>query len=87
MIQIPPNKEEFIGCAVIIEHCTDPTWIGKQGIIVDETKHLFLIDINHTIKKIEKKTAIFQVTLPERTIRIKGSKINYRPEDRIKKAR
>jgi len=78
MIQIPPNKEEFIGCAVIIERCTDPTWIGKQGIIVDET---------NTIKKIEKKTAIFQVKLPERTIRIKGSKINYRPEDRIKKAR
>ena len=87
MIQISPNKEEFIGCTVIIEDCTDPTWIGKEGIIVDETKHLFLIDINNTIKKIEKKTAIFQVSLPERTIRIKGSEINYRPEDRIKKAR
>jgi len=87
MNQIPPNKEEFIGCPVIIEHCTDPTWIGKNGIIVDETQHLFLIEIKNSIKKIEKKTAIFQVTLPDKTIRINGSKIIYRPEDRIKKAR
>ena len=87
MNQIPPNKEEFIGCPVIIEHCSDPTWIGKNGIIVNETQHLFLIEIKNSIKKIEKKTAIFQVTLPEKTIRINGSKIIYRPEDRIKKTR
>jgi len=54
---------------------------------VDETQHLFLIEINNMIKSIEKKIAIFQVTLPEKTIRINGSKIIYRPEDRIKKAR
>jgi ribonuclease P protein subunit POP4 len=87
MTKIPPTKEEFIGCHVTIHDCTDPTWTGRQGIIVDETKHLFLININNTIKKIEKKIAIFQVTLPEKTIRINGSKIIYRPEDRIKKAR
>ena len=87
MNQIPPNKEEFIGCPVIIEHCSDPTWIGKNGIIVNETQHLYLIEIKNSIKKIEKKTAIFQVTLPEKTIRINGSKIIYRPEDRIKKTR
>jgi len=84
---IPPVKNEFIGCSVLIKECTDPTWIGKKGIIVDETQHLFLIEINNMIKSIEKKIAIFQVTLPEKTIRINGSKIIYRPEDRIKKAR
>jgi ribonuclease P protein subunit POP4 len=87
MKQIPPLKEEFIGCPVTIERCSDPTWIGKQGIIVGETQHLFLIEINNTIKRIEKKIAIFQVTLPDKTIRLNGSKIVYRPEDRIKKAR
>jgi ribonuclease P protein subunit POP4 len=84
---IPPVKNEFIGCSVHIKECTDPTWIGKKGIIVDETQHLFLIEIKSTIKSIEKKIAIFQVTLPEKTIRINGSKIVYRPENRIKKAR
>ena len=87
MKEIPPNKKEFIGCSIIIEDCTDPTWIGKQGIIVDETKHLFLIEIKNCIKKIEKKTAIFQINGSEGIIRINGSKINYRPEERIKKAR
>ncbi|MDG6219160.1 MAG: ribonuclease P protein subunit [Candidatus Thermoplasmatota archaeon] len=87
MISILPNKEEFIGCLVTIEHCTDPTWIGKQGIIVDETKHLFLIEIQNTIKRIEKKTATFKISLSDKTIRLNGSKIVYRPEDRIKKAR
>jgi RNase P/RNase MRP subunit p29 len=83
---IPPLKDEFIGCMVTIEYCTDPTWIGKQGIIVDETQHLFLIDMDHTIKRIEKKTATFKVS-SNKTIRLNGSKISYRPEDRIKKAR
>ena len=87
MKQIPPIKDEFIGCAVAIKNCTDPTWIGKKGIIVGETQHLFLIEINNMIKQIEKNIATFQVTLPEKTIRINGSKIVYRPEDRIKKAR
>ena len=84
---IPAVKNEFIGCLVLIEECTDPTWVGRKGIIVDETQHLFLIELNNEIKSIEKKIATFQVRLPERTIRINGSKIVYRPEDRIKKAR
>ncbi len=86
MKSIPPLKDEFIGCMVTIERCTDPTWIGKQGIIIDETQHLFLIDMDHTIKRIEKKTATFKVS-SSKTIRLNGSKISYRPEDRIKKAR
>ena len=87
MNTIPPVKDEYIGSHVTIVDCTDPTWIGKQGIIIDETKHLFLIKINNSIKRIEKKTATFKVSLPEKTIRLQGSKITYRPEDRIKKAR
>jgi len=86
-MNIPPVKDEFIGCPVLIEECTDPTWTGRKGVIVDETQHLILIEINNMIKSIEKNIATFQVTLPERTIRIHGSKIVYRPEDRIKKAR
>jgi len=87
MMEIPSQKEEFIGCDTIIERCTDPTWVGKQGIIVDETQHLFLISINNIIKRIEKKTATFKILHPKKTIRIHGLKIAYRPEDRIKKAR
>jgi ribonuclease P protein subunit POP4 len=80
-------REEFIGQHVTIENCTDPGWISKSGIIIDETKNTFLIEIGNDKKRIVKNTAIFRFQLNGEIIRIKGSKIMFRPEDRIKKVR
>jgi len=87
MQQIPIAKDEFIGETVIISDCTDPTWIQRTGRIIDETKHTFLIQTAHAIKRIAKQTATF--TFPDKTdtISIKGSTILFRSEERIKKAR
>ena len=80
-------REELIGLHVKIIECTDPNWKGKSGIILDETKNTFLIELKDKEKIIPKKTAIFEFNYCGKKITLNGSKIAYRPEDRIKKIR
>jgi len=80
-------KEELIGLQVKIKECKDPSWIGKSGIIIDETKNTFLLEIDDQKKKIAKNIASFEFKFEGRKITIDGSKIAFKPEDRIKKVR
>ena len=80
-------KEELIGLPVTVNQCKDPTWINKTGIIIDETKNTFLIRFNNKSKRIAKNIAKFEFEQNGMKIRLNGSKIVYKPEDRIKKAR
>lgn len=80
-------REELIGLKVKIKECKDPSWIGKIGLIVDETKNTFLIKVDNQKKKIAKNIAKFEFEYEDKKIIIDGSKIKYRPEDRIKKVR
>jgi ribonuclease P protein subunit POP4 len=80
-------KDELIGQRVRITDCSDPNWIGKSGQIIDETKNTFLIEIEKQYRKIVKKTARFEFKIHGNKIIIEGSRIAFRPEDRIKKLR
>lgn len=80
-------KDELIGLPTTICECTDPTWVHRSGIIVDETKNTFLIDSKGHMKRIAKNVAIFEFEVDQEKIRVPGSRLVYRPEDRIKKAR
>lgn len=80
------EKEEFIGLPILIKECKDKEWVGKYGKVIDETKNTFLISMNFGIKRIAKKIAIFEFEYSNEKFEINGSKITYRPEDRIKKA-
>jgi ribonuclease P protein subunit POP4 len=81
------GKEELIGLQVKIKECTDPTWKGKEGVIIDETKNTFTIENNEQRKMIAKKTATFEFVIEDKKVIIQGSKIMYKPENRIKKVR
>ena len=80
-------REELIGLRVKIKECKDPNWIGKSGLIIDETKNTFLIKIDDKQKKIAKNIATFEFDYEGKKLLLNGSKIAYRPEDRIKKVR
>ena len=80
-------RGELIGLHVKITECRDPKWINKSGIIVDETKNTLMIKINNKNKRIIKKIAKFELNNNGKKIILNGSKIAYRSEDRIKKAR
>lgn len=49
-------KEEFIGLPINVNQCNDPSWIGKSGIIIDETKNMFIIKVKK--KKVLKKESL-----------------------------
>jgi len=80
-------REELIGLQVKIKECKDPSWIGKSGLIVDETKNTFLIEVDNQKKTIAKNIAIYEFDYDGKKVILDGSKITYRPEDRIKKVR
>jgi ribonuclease P protein subunit POP4 len=80
-------KDELMGRNVTIKECTDPNWINKSGKIIDETKNTFLIEIENQQKRIAKNTAIFEFEYDRKKTIVEGSRLVYRPEDRIKKAR
>ena len=80
-------REELIGLHVKIKECKDPSWIGKSGVILDETKNTFLLEIDDQKKTIPKNIASFEFEYEGKKITINGSKIAFRPENRIKKIR
>ena len=52
-------KDEFIGLKVRIKECSDPGWKGKTGLILNETKNTFLIELNDQEKIIAKNIQSF----------------------------
>jgi len=80
-------KDELIGLKVTIRECTDKTLENTSGVIIDETKNTFLIETKNGVKRIAKDIAKFEFEYEGRKILISGSRLKYRPEDRIKKAK
>ena len=87
MEQEPILSDELIGRTVSIIECTDPTWVHQTGLIIDETQQTFIIQIGNKHKKIAKKTATFAFEYHGKKTIVNGSRLVYRPEDRIKKTR
>ena len=83
----PITSDELIGRTVTIIECTDPSWMNLSGLIIDETKHTFLIETDKKQKRIAKQTATFAFEYHGKKIIVKGTRLIYRPEDRIKKTR
>ena len=83
----PIMSDELIGRTVTIIECTDPSWMNRSGLIIDETKHTFLIEIEKKQKRIAKQTATFAFEYHDKKIIVKGIRLVYRPEERIKKIR
>ena len=77
-------RTEFIGLDV--EVLSSP-YRGISGRVVDETKNTFTIESAGTERMVPKPGNEFRFTYEGKNIDIIGSKIVYRPEDRIKKVR
>jgi len=83
----PIISDELIGRTVTIIECTDPSWVHQTGLIIDETQQTFLIEIEKKQKRIAKQTATFAFEYHGKKTIVKGSRLVYRSEDRIKKTR
>jgi ribonuclease P protein subunit POP4 len=81
------TTDELIGRTVTIIECTDPSWVHQTGLIIDETQQTFLIEIENKHKRIAKKNTTFAFEYHGKKTIVNGSRLVYRPEDRIKKTR
>jgi ribonuclease P protein subunit POP4 len=78
-------RHELIGLYVKIVKCTNPTAVGKEGYVVDESRNMLVVDVKGKQKKFSKKDCTFSFKLPGGWVNVSGSLLVGRPEDRIKK--
>lgn len=85
------HRHELIGLNVEIVKASDKQMIGIKGLIVDETKHMLIIDSlkRHSNEvhrvKIPKKDCTFRFNLPSKQlVDVKGRLLNLKPENRLK---
>lgn len=76
---------EFIGMNAEVIEANESSYLNIKGKVVNETKNTLKILSNGNEKIIPKKAAKFRFEYNNKTIDVKGSKIIFRPEDRIKK--
>ncbi|MCL4383234.1 MAG: ribonuclease P protein subunit [Candidatus Marsarchaeota archaeon] len=76
---------EFINLRVKIINSSDIYQSGLEGIVIDETKNLLIINTKKGIEKIVKKISVFKFTDGKNTFIINGRDINYKPYERIEK--
>jgi ribonuclease P protein subunit POP4 len=76
-------RGELIGRQVSVKSRAYPI----SGVVVDETKNTFTIVSAGTEKMVPKRGCEFEFTYNGEQITIRGSEIQHRPEDRIKKVR
>lgn len=80
-------RHELIGLQVNVIHSLNPTQIGIRGKVIDETKNMLMISDSIKNKWIQKDSAIYRFTLPDKSfVDVEGTKIQHRPVKRIKKA-
>lgn len=77
---------ELIGLEVEVAHDRNPYNINIRGIVIDETRNTFLININGKTKRIIKKDTILRFKISkDKIVEVDGGILVSRPEDRIKK--
>ena len=77
---------EFIGLDVEIIESKNENYVGIIGKVIDESQNMLIISSGKKIKKIPKNDCVFKfMSRKKPEIKIIGSDIIGRPEDRIKK--
>ncbi len=79
------ETHELIGLKCEVVDSTNYLQVGIEGIVVDETKNMLVIETPNGRKMIQKRGAKFMFKEGEKSRIIIGDKINYRPHERTKK--
>lgn len=80
-------RRELIGLSVTV-HSRSAGHDGLEGLVVDETKHTFLVELaNGACKRVPKSGNRFVFRVGMDAAEVVGDDIQFRPEDRTKKIR
>ncbi|MBS3817186.1 MAG: ribonuclease P protein subunit [Candidatus Thermoplasmatota archaeon] len=75
---------EFIGAQIQVAESDHEGYEDVEGKVVDETKNTLVIG-NDEDKVVPKEGNVFEVKIKDDWETLHGSKLTYRPEERIKK--
>jgi ribonuclease P protein subunit POP4 len=76
---------ELIGLRAKVAGSSDPTLLGLEGVVVDETKNTLLIEVQGRRKRLLKQVCLFGFHLDDgEEVLIDGRLLCRRPEDRVK---
>jgi len=82
------HRHELIGLKIEIIQSTDKQMISMNGLVVDETKNMLIIDSSKTDSnrvKIPKKDCVFRFSLPSgEQVDVDGRLLKLKPENRLK---
>jgi ribonuclease P protein subunit POP4 len=80
------RAHEFIGRELTITKAYDPTLLGVNGIVRDETRNTLRVEAHGKILTVPKLGTIFNLkTETGEIFTVNGDQVSYRPEDRVKK--
>ena len=78
-------RHELIGLCAEVAKSGNASQVGIKGMVVDETKNLLAIETKDGVKRIQKLGSEIIFTIPDgRRVRVRGSLIAKRHEDRVK---
>ena len=79
-------RHELIGLKAKVVESTNPSNLGIEGKVVDETYKTLVIVQEKKKRRVFKAQAVFEFTLPSRKkVQVQGGLLEARPWDRIKK--
>lgn len=84
---LPRNIErhELIGLSIKITESKNPTLLGLEGKIIDETQNTITIQSKNSTKKIIKNQIKMRIKINQKEMIIDGNQLVGRPHERIKK--
>ena len=74
-------NQSWIGRSMTVTSSTDPTLVGRQGIVVDETRNTVALLEGDQHLVLNKASISF--TVDDADVVIQGAMVGQRPEDRI----
>ncbi len=76
------SKLDFIGSWVRILNHTDPTLVGKEGLVIEDTENAFMIGSNSRKILVIKQNGLFQISTKGKIFVVPGTKLIGKPEKR-----
>ncbi|MFH1133152.1 MAG: ribonuclease P protein subunit [Nanoarchaeota archaeon] len=75
---------EFLGKELEVVSAENGARAGLRGMVKEETKHSFIISTAKGDRRVLKRGAVFRLLMGGKRIRIAGSLLDRKPEDRIR---
>lgn len=76
---------EWIGKDVRVVDAANPSLVGVEGTVVDETRHLLVIETGKGEKRVPKHLTTFRIRWDDDYVEVMGDDILDSPEERIKR--